>query len=281
MPDGRKLYENGLPEVGSTQPTISTAWGEVPASQSLIYAFDTNEGNRAVQDAGFDGLTDAEEIAKFTDFASYPDPAADNYRFYLETSGDIVTRYKNYNGFEGNSPVTVTNDNRGNTTFPDVEDVNRDNTMNTINAYFKFEVPFQSYPGGAVPVGQNYIADFREVNNVDLPNGDVGKVRWILYKIPINEFTDANKVGPISDFRSIRFMRMYMSGFKDEVTLRFGALDLVRGEWRRYTGNFDELDTDPDDENTGFDVVALNIQENGQRSPIRYVTPPGVVREQL
>ncbi|TXI64426.1 MAG: cell surface protein SprA [Flavobacterium sp.] len=282
LPDGRKLYENGLPEVGSAQPTISTAWGDVPASQSLIYAFDTNEGNRAVQDAGFDGLTDAEEAAKFADFASYPDPSADNYRFYLEATGDIVTRYKNYNGFEGNSPVSVTNDNRGNTTFPDVEDVNRDNTMNTINAYFKFEVELESYPQGAVPVGQKYIADFREVNTgLDLPNGSAGKARWILYKIPINEFTDANKVGPISDFRSIRFMRMYMTGFKDEITLRFGALDLVRGEWRRYTGNFDELDTDPDDENTGFDVVALNIQENGRRSPIRYVTPPGVVREQL
>ncbi|MCK6607268.1 MAG: cell surface protein SprA [Flavobacterium sp.] len=282
LPDGRKLYENGLPEVGSAQPTISTAWGDVPASQSLIYAFDTNEGNRVVQDAGFDGLTDAEEAAKFADFASYPDPSADNYRFYLETTGDIVTRYKNYNGFEGNSPVSVTNDNRGNTTFPDVEDVNRDNTMNTINAYFKFEVELESYPQGAVPVGQKYIADFREVNTgLDLPNGSAGKARWILYKIPINEFTDANKVGPISDFRSIRFMRMYMTGFKDEITLRFGALDLVRGEWRRYTGNFDELDTDPDDENTGFDVVALNIQENGRRSPIRYVTPPGVVREQL
>lgn len=281
--DGRKLYENGLPETDATQPVVSTAWGQVPASQSLIYAFDTNEANRNVQDAGFDGLTDLGEALKYPDFASYPDPSADNYQFYLQTSGDIITRYRNYNGFEGNSPVNVTNDNRGNTTFPDVEDVNRDNTMNTINAYFKFEVPLIAYgdSDADVPVGQNYIADFRTDNNVDLPNGSVGKVRWILYKIPILEITDANKVGPISDFRSIRFMRMYMSGFKEAITLRFGALDLVRGEWRRYTGNFDELDPDPDDENTGFDVVALNIQENGQRSPINYVTPPGVVREQL
>jgi len=162
-----------------------------------------------------------------------------------------------------------------------VEDVNRDNTMNTINAYFKFEVPIQYYPDGAVPVGQNYIADSREDNSVDLPNGERGKVRWILYKIPILEFTDANKVGPISDFRSIRFMRMYMAGFKEEVTLRFGALDLVRGEWRRFNTSLDVNDIDLEDDNTGFDVVALNIQENGNRTPINYVTPPGVVREQL
>ena len=279
--DGKKLFENGLPEANSSQPTLDTAWGKVPASQSLIYAFDTSEANRAVQDTGFDGLMDADEALKFPNFSSQPDPAADNYQFYLNASGDIINRYRDYNGNQNNSPVNVSDTNRGNTTYPDVEDVNRDNTMNTINAYFKFEVPIQYYPDGAVPVGQNYIADSREDNSVDLPNGERGKVRWILYKIPILEFTDANKVGPISDFRSIRFMRMYMAGFKEEVTLRFGALDLVRGEWRRFNSSLDVNDIDLEDDNTGFDVVALNIQENGNRTPINYVTPPGVVREQL
>ncbi|WP_394331850.1 T9SS outer membrane translocon Sov/SprA [Flavobacterium sasangense] len=280
--DGRKLYENGLPEENSLQPVVSTSWGEVPAAQSLIYAFDTNGGNRAVQDAGFDGLTDNDEVLKFPTFASQSDPSADNYQFYLNTTGDIVTRYKNYNGFEGNSPVSVTDNNRGNTTYPDVEDINRDNTMNTINAYFKFEVPILKYPDAdnGVPVGQNYIVDSRKSTEV-LPNGETANARWILYKIPIQEFTDANKVGPINDFRSIRFMRMYMTGFKDEVTLRFGALDLVRGEWRRYVNSLDFNDPQTDDDNTAFDVVALNIQENGDRTPIKYVTPPGVVREQL
>jgi len=282
LKDGRKLYENGLPEVGSTQQTIETNWGEIPTSQSLIYAFDTNDANRAVQDVGFDGLTDAEEAVKFPAFAGQPDPAYDNYQFYLNANGGVVERYKNYNGVEGNSPVNVTDTNRGNTTLPDVEDINRDNTMNTINAYFKFEVPINYYPeGSTVPTGQDYIADVREDNAITLPNGTTGKVRWILYKIPIQEFTTANQVGSISDFRSIRFMRMYMTGFKDAVTLRFGALDLVRGEWRRYTNTLDALDVDPDDDNTGFDVVAINIQENGNRSPINYVTPPGVEREQL
>ncbi|WP_430400011.1 cell surface protein SprA [Flavobacterium sp.] len=282
LKDGRKLYENGLPEVGSTQPIIATNWGEIPTSQSLIYAFDTNENNRTIQDVGFDGLSDAEEAIKFPAFASQPDPSNDNYQFYLNTTGGLVDRYRNYNGVEANSPVNVTDTNRGNTTLPDVEDINRDNTMNTINAYFKFEVPIDYYPeGSTVPTGQNYIADVREDNAVTLPNGTTGKVRWILYKIPIQEFTAANQVGSITDFRSIRFMRMYMTGFKDAVTLRFGALDLVRGEWRRYTSTLDALDADPDDDNTGFDVVAVNIQENGNRTPINYVTPPGVVREQL
>jgi len=280
--DGKKLYENGLPEAGGTAPTYTTNWGKVPASQSLIYAFDTNQANRTSQDVGLDGLSDADEALKYPAFAAQPDPAADNYNFYLNSGENIIGRYRDYNGTQGNSPVNVTDTNRGNSTIPDVEDVNRDNTMNTINAYFKFEVNIEPYPQGAVPVGQNYIADFKEVaNEVDLPNGEQGKARWILYKIPLQEFTDANKVGPISDFRSIRFMRMYLTGFKEDVTLRFGALDLVRGEWRRFANTLDINDTNVSDDNTGFDVVALNIQENGNRNPIRYTTPPGVVREQL
>ena len=56
---------------------------------------------------------------------------------------------------------------------------------------------------------------------------------------------------------------------------------MVRGEWRSNNTSLDVNDIDLEDDNTGFDVVALNIQENGNRTPINYVTPPGVVREQL
>ena len=283
LKDGRKQFENGLPAVGSTQPTTQTDWGQQPTSQSLIYAFDTNEANRNLQDAGFDGLLDAEEAINYPAFSAFSDPAEDNYQFYLSAVGDVIARYKNYNGTQGNSPVNVTDANRGNTTFPDVEDINRDNTMNTINAYFKFDVPILAYPSTetGVPVGQNYIVDTRIDNNVALPNGQSGRVRWILYKIPIQDIANAEKIGAIEDLRSIRFIRMYMTGFKEEVTLRFGALELVRGEWRRFTNSLDFNDSNVSDDDTGFDVVAVNIQENATRVPIPYVTPPGVTREQL
>ncbi|NHN27477.1 cell surface protein SprA [Flavobacterium jejuense] len=279
LKDGRKQFENGLPEVGSTVPALQTEWAQVPSSQSLVYAFDTNEGNRNVQDVGYDGLNDAAEAAKFPDYATYNDPSADNYQFYLSATGDIVNRYRNYNNSEGNSPVNVTDTNRGNDTKPDVEDVNRDQTMNTINAYFKFEVPINSSP----QVGQDYVVNIQNTTE-QMPNGATVKAKWVQYKVPIQEFTADNQVGSITDFRSIRFMRMYMTGFKDEITLRFGSLELVRGEWRRYTGLLDSTPPDmdgTDDPNTGFDVVAVNIQENADREPIPYVSPPGVTREQL
>lgn len=276
LKDGRKQYENGLPEDGASTTTVPSIWGKVPASQSLIYAFDTNNANRTAQDVGFDGLNDADEAVKFPNFASQPDPSNDNYNYYLNAQGNIFDRYKNYNNLQGNSPIDVTDTNRGSTTIPDVEDINRDNTMNTINAYYEYEVSVSQ--ADLENVGQNYIADKLQTT-VTLPNGNSATANWVLFKIPVAQ--PNNTIGSISDFRSIRFMRMFMTKFTTPVTLRFGALDLVRGEWRRYTNSLDITDLNPDDDGTDLDVQAVNIQENSQRVPIKYLSPPGVVREQV
>ncbi|WP_413614197.1 cell surface protein SprA [Flavobacterium sp. N1719] len=273
LKDGRKFYENGL---GPNQVVTNETWGNVPASQSLIYAFDTDTTNRNAQDVGYDGLNDAEEAAKYSSFASFPDPAADNYNYYLNANGDVLERYKSYNNVQGNSPVDVTDTNRGSTTIPDVEDINRDNTMNTINAYYEYRVNVSQT--SLSNVGANYITDIRETE-VTAANGLPVKARWIQFKIPVAYPT--NTIGSISDFRSIRFMRIFMTKFNQPITLRFGSLDLVRGEWRRYENTLDPVDTDVTDDGTDFDVQALNVQENGSRSPINYVTPPGVQLEQL
>lgn len=273
--DGKKQYENGLPIPGSNTKTFDTPWGKVPANQSLIYAFDANAANRNVQDIGLNGLNDAQENEKFPDFTG-DDPAQDNYQYYLNASGSITERYKKYNGTENNSPVDVTDTNRGNTTTPDVEDINRDNTMNTIEGYYKFTVDIKPN----IQEGDPYVVSVLKTTPPNaLPNGDRPEVRWIQYKIPVSE---GQAVGGISDFRSIRFMRMLVHGFSDEVTLRFGALDLVRGEWRRYLSSLEpNVDANPNDDNTGFDVQGVNLEENSQRNPIRYVMPPGVQREQI
>ena len=55
--------------------------------------------------------------------------------------GDILERYKNYNGFENNTPIEFSDNDRGNTTEPDTEDINRDQSMNTIDSYFEYRVP--------------------------------------------------------------------------------------------------------------------------------------------
>lgn len=274
LKDNRKQYENGLPGNGSNEPVFSSVWGDVPVSQSLIYAFDTDGGNRGVQDAGFDGLTDDEERVKFAPqgYGGLDDPSGDNYQFYLAADGNVLERYKNYNGTQGNSPIDVGDTNRGNTTLPDTEDINRDNTMNTLDTYYSYRIPI--IPD--VKAGQGFVVDERVIATTR--DGEPVNSKWLLYKVPVDA---GAKIGGIDGFRSIRFMRMVMKEFRRDVTLRFAALDLVRGEWRRYTSTLDADDSNPADDPTGFDVVALNIQENETRTPIPYVSPPGVRREQL
>ncbi|OUS14364.1 cell surface protein SprA, partial [Nonlabens dokdonensis] len=144
LKDNRKQFENGLPDDGGTDLTVNTAYGKVPVNQSLVYAFDTQGAERENQDIGLDGYSDNEELADFPAFGPI-DPAGDNYEFFVAATGDIPMRYKNYNGTEGNSPTTVTQDNRGSTTLPDVEDINRDNTMNTIDSYYEYDIDI--FPG--------------------------------------------------------------------------------------------------------------------------------------
>lgn len=276
LQDGLKQYENGLPGAAGGIATISTIWGRVPASTALIYAFDTDPNNRVLQDAGLDGLLDDEEREKFPEFSGFQDPAADNYEFFLNVDGDILQRYKNYNGLQGNTPIEFTDTNRGSQNLPDIEDIDGDNTMNTINAYYDFPVDINPNP----IVGSNYVVDVRETE-VQLQDGSTTPVKWVQYKVPIKALTE-NAVGAISDLQSVRFMRMFVTGFTDEVTLRFGSLNLVQSSWLQHEGSLIE---DPaivvDGTNTGFEVRTLNVIDNFTREPIPYVIPPGVEREVL
>ncbi|WP_163409827.1 T9SS outer membrane translocon Sov/SprA [Flavobacterium ajazii] len=272
LKDGRKQYENGL---GTDQLMVTPRgiWGDVPASQSLTYAFDTDAANRSNQDVGLDGLKNNQEAQIYTNYTSESDPAADDYTYYLNTNGDILERYKKYNGTEGNSPVSADDANQGSSTLPNTEDINSDFTMNTINAYYEYSIDMKAN----MEIGQNYITDIRNTQ-VTLVNGTTTEARWIQFKIPVSQ--PENTIGSISDFTSIRFMRMFMTGFSEPVTLRFGSLDLQRGEWRTYTETLDANDTNTDDDNTDLDVLAVNIEENDGKCPVNYVLPPGVQREQ-
>ncbi|HLS31837.1 MAG TPA: cell surface protein SprA [Flavobacteriaceae bacterium] len=281
LKDGRKQYENGLPKDGSTGGTIETAFGRVPSTQSLVYAFDTEGEERANQDLGLDGLNNADEAAKFPAFANLDDPSNDDYEYYLQAEGGVVERYRRYNGLEGNSPSSVGQTNRGNTTEPSTEDVNRDNTMNTINSYFEYEVPI--YPNMSVDnntssiagVDQDYISDVRDIN-VTLQNGQEMQTRWVQFRVPLS--TDSKySIGGISDMRSIRFMRLFLTDFNQSTVLRFGTMDLVRGDYRKYDIALEPGGSDPETTSgTSFTSESVSQENNSG-----YVSPPGVRREEL
>ena len=270
--DGRKQYENGLPEDGDISFLPTTLWGTVvPQNQSLVYAFSSEGQTRTNQDVGLDGYDDSEEGLIFPLFSELEDPMNDNYTYFLNKSGNIFERYLNYNGTEGNSPEGISNTDRGYNTLPDVEDVNRDNTMNTIDSYFEYEVDIS--PTSLIDVNNSFIVDRKE-KVVNLPNGSTELVKWYQFRIPINE--PSNVIGGLTDFRSIRFMRLFLSNFEVNTILRFGTLELVRSDWRKYKLSLDQ-EVDNSGDITDFSVGVIGIQENEGR----YVSPPGVEREQF
>ena len=191
----------------------STDWA-VPQNQSLIYTFSTLGQERINQDVGYDGFDDNEEVMQFG-AAFGEDPSNDNYVYYLNTDGDIFERYKRYNGMQGNSPETFTDTNRGSTTQPDVEDINRDNTMNTIDSYFEYEIEITP---NSLDLNNEQINDIKE-RIVTLPNGNPATIKWYQFRIPISEPTAA--IGGITDIRSIRFARLFLNDFSETTVLRF------------------------------------------------------------
>ncbi len=129
----------------------------------------------------------------------------------LQVTMEFLTRYKNFNNPQGNSPIADNNSQYTNaaTLYPDQEDLNRDNTMNEAEEYFQYQVDLR--PG--MSTGNNqYITDVREAL-VDLPDGSHRLEHWYLFRIPVNSFQ--NKIGNIPDFKSIRFVRMFLTNFDD------------------------------------------------------------------
>ncbi|MDO5972439.1 cell surface protein SprA [Flavivirga aquimarina] len=286
--DGRKLYENGLPKDGNIDllPT-TTFWGTVvPQNQSLIYAFDTTGEERTNQDVGYDGYDDSEETPLTSDpilnaiydpFRGLEDPANDNYAYFLNTEGDIFERYKKYNGVEGNTPDTFTDTDRAANTQPDVEDINRDNTMNTIDSYFEYELEITP---ASLNVDTNpFIVDFKNTESRTFPNGETTSgdrnPKWYLFRIPV-EGSHAVPFGNISDLRSIRFARIYLKDFDEPTVFRFGTLDLVRSDWRRYGQPLDD-EANNDNDDTEFTLGVIGTLENEGS----YEIPPGIEPEEL
>ena len=306
LKDGRKSLENGLPADGSTAKTDPTNWGRVPKLQPVIQAFDNNPTSRQFQDVGLDGLSSVDERQQFSSFLNQvkasvtpqvgsileSDPSSDDYQYYRGSNLDqanagILKRYEKYNNPEGNSKTSQQSldqtgiENTAATSFPDGEDINRDNNSTQADEYYQYKLSIR--PQDLQSVGSNYISDIVSAS-VKLANGKQETVRWIQFKIPIANFIQ--KVGNIEDFKSIRFIRMFTTDFADTTVMRMAKLQLVRGEWRRYNSEnnptkviADPALINPGLDNSVIDVSAVNIEENGKRTPIPYVLPPGITRE--
>ena len=299
LKDGRRQYENGLPTARNPNiPVDTTVWGRVPKNPiQVTNAFSNEPEDRPYQDVGYDGLQDSLERKQFKAYLDslqllYPsspyylqalaDPSADNFKNYRDDSyqptDGILKRYKDFDNPHGNSPVNNSTEfTNAQTLYPDQEDLNRDNTMNESEEYFQYKIDLKP---GALFQGFNYITDVRTAT-VHLANGQTRNEKWYYFRIPVRSYE--KKVGNIPDFKSIRFIRMFLTGFDDTVVCRFARFELIRNQWRKFnyvidsTGNYTQLAAnDP----VGTNVLAVNVEDNDQRQPIPYRIPPGIERQQ-
>lgn len=303
LKDGMKTYENGNPVDGNQEFMASTVWGRVSRQNSLTYAFENTPDARLLQDLGLDGLSDAEEF-NFDSYKSYldglrmrlspetqnammedplspfNDPAGDDYHFfrsnyYDDIRASILDRYKRYNGVEGNSLSPEQSENpyyQSSRNVPDVEDINQDNTLNEYERYYQYRVSIRPED---LEVGKNYITDKKESMQLGR-DGQPVHIVWYQFKVPLRQ--PEKVVGNINDFSTIRFARMFMTGFKAVTHLRFATLELIRGEWRPYNFNLNNRDDSPAEGE--LEISTVNIEENSTQEPVNYVIPPGVTRIQ-
>lgn len=307
--DGGMLYENGLPGApngpNANLSTTTSNIGVYPILTPVSNAFVNEVSDRPYQDVGYDGMIDSTEIRKFFPFVgavsnldrskplvqqALTDPSSDNYMHPKDASydgldqlqGNTLHRYKRYNGSEGNTPVgdqaNVGGVNVVGSPSPNIEDVNRDNTLNENENYYQYRVKISPQDFQTSKVGENYLVNVSEgTTTID---GISKKVNWYQFKIPIAEYESA--VGSIEGFNSIRFMRVFMKGFDKPIVCRLARFELVRSDWRRYQFDLQKPGEyiANDDNTTTFDVSAVSLQENGSKLPVNYVMPPGIEQQQ-
>ncbi len=296
--DSRKSFENGLPTTPVPINIDTTSWGRIPTVQAVVHAFDNDPLSREYQDVGLDGLRNEDEPTFFADYLQksllitnqeayqkiLEDPSNDDFHYFRGRDYDadklgILERYKKYNGQDGNSPtaeMSIESYPTSGSTLPDMEDINRDNTLSETESYYLYRVSIRP---GDLKVGSNYVVDEIESDEVTFPNGIKSKVKWYQFKIPITDYQRV--IGPIKDFKSIRFLRMYLRGFEDPVIMRFAKLDLVRAEWRKYNISFmegGERVSIPEASDGTFEISSVSIEENSGKEPVNYVLPPGFDR---
>lgn len=282
IPDGGLSYEGA-------QEKSQTEWGKRASQPPQLYGFDAT-GNipMEVQDVGLNGLSSKEEKGHPT-YANYleqltnitnmdpwkdqpfgnpeQDPAGDDYQFFLGDKWDqikapILERYKYINGTEGNALDNVIQGVRSAATWqPDTEDLNRDMIQSLEESFFRYEVSISK--AGLSNVNPNIVSE------KILQNGE----RWVKLRIPLKEPTTI--LGNNPSLQDVRTVRLSLTNFHKRIHLRLAQLRIISTAWSSY-----DAAIDPSDRRTAaLHVGSLSTEEDSDRQPIPYVSPPGIHRE--
>ncbi|MEM7373840.1 MAG: cell surface protein SprA [Bacteroidota bacterium] len=300
LPDESLSREFSLPGVNDPPNVQNTDWGVVSLGNPPTTTFSNSEQDRVVQDVGLDGLRTPDEAAfyqRITDslervlspaaFQTYlADPSSDDFIHFRDSAYEaieegVLQRYVNYNGMENNSPVDIQQTNRNYTiqatNEPDGEDLNRNGSLNFAEQYYEYRI--RIHPDSLEP-GMNFVVD--KLEDVITVGNASKRSRWYQFRIPLKAGRPVNE---INNFKTISFMRMYMTGFERETILRMTELQLVASQWLRFTDPLTEegviIMPQIDNPVADFQIGNVSIEENSQKLPFNYVLPPDVERQQL
>jgi len=153
------------------------------------------------EDNGLDGLTNAQEQAKFN--STDPDPSHDDFSF-SNTGTRTKLTYFNINGTQGNAALTDIG------RFPDTEDLNRNGFLDQLNSYYRYEIPLSTKDNPFIAGG--------------------GTNGWYLYRIPLKDTLLA--YGNPS-FSVVEYLRLFVTNVTDTVHFRMADFNLVGNQWQK------------------------------------------------
>lgn len=273
------FFENALPTSTQPFPIRPTEFGRTTTAIPLVNGFDLQEGKQ--QDLGFDGMDNDREKTKFEEWLNsigtiqeyVNDPSGDDFVFFNDpkVSGlDLLERMKNFNGPDGNAPLQ--NNTAGNNEFirgnryPETEDMNNNKTLDKTESYYEYRVKLRNNNGLLDTTNLAYYKQSIVVPGSSQRPNEV----WYRFVVPL---TSGNPVNGMTGFRSIQFMRTYVTNFERPKVFRMAEFQLLRSQWRRQ----DFVCESDARVNPNLTLDEVGLQENSERLPFNYITPAGIV----
>lgn len=266
---------DGLASYGGDYESFATEQGHFT---SFLNALDRSEADprylaeiaRAEVDPSGDDFHYYGNTRYFDDARFYPNSVFPGGASFQQR----MSRYfpgQELNSFEAQTELAEnTSIKRGNSRFPDSEDMNVNNAVDTDNSYFQYELPLSK-------ARLDSLAQPSRVDDyvvTEITDGETGRrTGWYQIRIPVRQFS--RQVGSIQDFSKIESIRIWTTGHQVPVTIRFATLELVGSQWQK--SRQIALENEPPDEEevrgTRLSVSSVNNEENADI----YLSPLGTV----
>ena len=207
------FYDNFVDRADSLQGAIGGLGLSTPQRERL-----QAELARIQEDPSADDYHHYENDRYFGDASFFPEEPTLQERFTRYYAGDELNTFEGQNELAEDVSLR-----RGISGGPDSEDLGgTGGSANITNNYFRYVVPLDSLEQKAE----------RDLGPTDYVVSKVGRDRdWYKVRIPVRAF--AGKVGSLQDFTRIESIRMWTTGHKAPVTMRFASLELVGSQWRQ------------------------------------------------